>query len=731
MTVSFWDFSVSAWRIVFSLVVLGAAAWFTFRQLRTGKHTRGFLANELLRLLIVALFLFTLFRPERVHRSTLTQRPLVAILGDASGSMATRDVLAPDGRPLSRATWLAAETDAAFWRPLETDYDVAVSTFSPPPDPESDAEAGTDINSALEDTLDKYDDLRAVMLLSDGDWNLGRAPVSAATRLRLRDIPVFSVSVGSDRFLPDIELVSVAAPAYALMDEHVSLPFTVQSRLPREVKTTILVRQEGHAMVHKNITIPAMARYQDSVVLVPRTRGTFTFTMEIPVERDEVFKGNNAKRFRMALRSELLKVLVIDSAPRWEYRFLHNALSRDPGVMVRCLLLHPGLKPARTRNAIPRFPATRDELSQYDVVFLGDVGIAPDELTDSNMELLKGLVEQQGSGLVFLPGMRGRQLSLQSSAIAPLLPVVLDETKPAGNGFSLPERLALTARGRDHLLTLLAPDAARNLAIWRQLPGTYWHAPVIKAKAGAEVLAVHSTSRNRFGRVPLLVTSSAGNGKVLFMGTDGAWRWRRGVEDKYHYRFWGQVVRWMAHQRHMAHQEGIRFFFTPETPERGKEVFLHATVFDASGFPLPEGTVDVRITGPSGRAESLRLASEPGGWGVYTGAFTPREGGRHRITITCEEANRELTTELNVSSPTREVAGRPARPRVLAEISAITGGAAGTTDDLEELVGKISILPERKPVEKRFRLWSSPLWCAALIGLLGVYWTCRKLLGLI
>ena len=112
MTVSFWDFSVSAWRIVFSLVVLGAAAWFTFRQLRTGKHTRGFLANELLRLLIVALFLFTLFRPERVHRSTLTQRPLVAILGDASGSMATRDVLAPDGRPLSRATWLAAETDA-------------------------------------------------------------------------------------------------------------------------------------------------------------------------------------------------------------------------------------------------------------------------------------------------------------------------------------------------------------------------------------------------------------------------------------------------------------------------------------------------------------------------------------------------------------------------------------------------------------------------------------------
>ena len=43
-----------------------------------------------------------------------------------------------------------------------------------------------------------------------------------------------------------------------------------------------------------------------------------------------------------------------------------------------------------------------------------------------------------------------------------------------------------------------------------------------------------------------------------------AWRWRRGVEDTYHYRFWGQVVRWMAHQRHLAHKEGIRFFYNPE-----------------------------------------------------------------------------------------------------------------------------------------------------------------------
>ena len=95
---------------------------------------------------------------------------------------------------------------------------------------------------------------------------------------------------------------------------------------------------------------------------------------------------------------------------------------------------------------------------------------------------------------------------------------------------------------------------------------------------------MHSALRNQWGRMPLLVTRTAGNGKVLFLGTDSAWRWRRGVEDKFHYRFWGQVVRWMAHQRHLSGKEGIRLSYSPETPEAGDTVFLQSTVLDAVSY---------------------------------------------------------------------------------------------------------------------------------------------------
>ena len=76
------------------------------------------------------------------------------------------------------------------------------------------------------------------------------------------------------------------------------------------------------------------------------------------------------------------------------------------------------------------------------------------------------------------------------------------------------------------MLTKLAETDAASGQVWESLPGFQWYAPVMRAKAGSEVLAVHKTETSGVGRVPLLVTKTYGTGKILFMGTDAAWRWR-------------------------------------------------------------------------------------------------------------------------------------------------------------------------------------------------------------
>jgi hypothetical protein len=330
-----------------------------------------------------------------------------------------------------------------------------------------------------------------------------------------------------------------------------------------------------------------------------------------------------------------------------------------------------------------------------------------------------------------MPGWQGRQLSLVETELADLLPVVLDPSQPGGWGSRTACQFELTELGRRSLLTRLADTQEDNSDVWENLPGFQWYAPVLRAKAGSEVLAVHKDMANEFGRLPLLAARTFGAGKVLFMGTDGAWRWRKGVEDKYHYRFWGQVVRWMAYQRNMAKGETMRLYYTPEQPQARQTVVLKANVMERSGEPLAGGEVLGRIVAPSGKTQTVRFTSTGQEWGEFTANFTPEEAGRHTLTLSCKETSATLEAALFVQGVEIERIGRAARPEVLAEIARVTRGQVIEPARLSQVIQSLAALPEPPPEVRRLQIWSHPLTVAVMVTLLGVFWVARKVIGLI
>jgi hypothetical protein len=221
------------------------------------------------------------------------------------------------------------------------------------------------------------------------------------------------------------------------------------------------------------------------------------------------------------------------------------------------------------------------------------------------------------------------------------------------------------------------------------------------------------------------------------MGTDGAWRWREGVEDKYHYRFWGQVARWMAYQRTMAQGASMRLFYTPDRPQAGDVVTLNANVMSASGEPLADGKVVVQIASPSGKTQTVRLSPSGDEWGLFAGTFVPNEGGSYELKLTAGEngaaadEDRSMETTINVQGLQRERIGRPARPDVLEEIASITRGRMVEPDTFPALLEEIAALPEPDPIVRRLRLWCHPLWAGLVVLMLGLFWTGRKMVGVI
>ena len=740
--------AASFWVILIGVLIWVGAAWLCWANWqRSGKRrTSAFL--ESLRFVLITLIVATLFRPEFVQQIKRTENPEIVVLMDASASMSTRDIVTTN-RATSRADWLAGKKREEFWKPLEKSgkvvpTDFSASSSSSPADGKSpgatqgtDAtnlqptDDGTDVNRALELAAQQQRNLKAVLLLTDGDWNLGKSPLVAATRLREANIPIFAVTIGRETPVPDLALENVAAPSYGLFGEQIAIPFKIRSHLPREVRTEITLVEANWDEVKKEIVIPPMGEVQDAILWSPHAMGDAVLKLKLPVQPDEGVAENNEQEFHINIRDDKLKVLVVDSLPRWEYRFLRNALARDPGVEMHCILFHPEIGMGGGKDYLPAFPGTKEQIAGYDVILLGDVGIGGGELNEKNAELIKGLVEQQSSGLIFLPGRRGRQSTFLNSPLADMYPVILDDAKAQGVGLQNESQLVLSTLGRRHLLTRFDSDENLNDELWKLLPGFYWSAGVEKSRPGSEVLAVHSALRNSFGRMPLLATRAAGTGKVLFMGSDSAWRWRRGVEDKFHYRFWSQVVRWMAHQRHLSEKDGIRLSYSPETPHVGDTVFLQGTVLDSAGYPAENETVTGKITSPKNRTERLEFSALEGGWGVFKSSFIAQAGGKYNVQITAEKNRRDLETEIFVRQPLREKIGQPVNSQVLREIASLTGGASVSYEALDEIVQKISLLPEPKPIEKRIRLWSSPWWGGLILFLLVIYWTGRKLAGMV
>ncbi len=685
---------------------------------------------ECVRVLVALGIAITLNQPEWRETFKPESKPVVVVMHDTSGSMETQDCVNPADPAAPARTRLEAAAPLLvpqLWDPVRARMDVVIEPFSSSEEPPVE---GTDLQAALAKVVEDQDHLAAVVLVSDGDWNTGTAPSQAATRLRMRGVQVISVPAGADTKLPDVSITSFDVPTFAVGGKPLRIPFSIDSALPRDEVISVTMTASTGVEIRQDFTLPAMGRLQDALVFKPGDPGKVHLSLTVPKTGAERNIENNKAEADLDVRREQLRVLVIESYPRWEYRYLRNALERDPGVEVNTLLFHPDLgKTGAGRGYLKEFPKD-DELTKFDVIFLGDVGVDKAQLTTEQCASIVKMVRDQASGLVFLPGLRGHTASLLTTALSELLPVVWDEAQPRGWGTAAPGKFVLTEAGTQSLLTKLEDTEEASAKVWSALPGFQWYAPALRAKAGTEVLATHATESNQFGRVPLIVTRTYGAGKILFMGADGAWRWRRGVEDKYHYRFWGQVARWMAYQRNMAQGDKMRLFFTPDRPRAGGTLTLNANVMNVNGGPLKEGTVIVQIVSPAGKPSSVRLV--PAGaeaWGLFTGTFTPAEPGEYKIHLSCAEAGTALETAISVQGTRREKRGQPARPEVLREISQITRGSFIDPADPGRVLAAINALPQEEMTERRLQVWAHPAWAGTLIGLLALFWIGRKAAG--
>lgn len=602
-------------------------------------------------------------------------------------------------------------------------------------------------STALGDSLQRIlTDLRServagMVLLTDGRSNAGSLSADAvASRFGRKGIPIWAVGVGDPDPPRDLSVDDFRAPDVSLAGDVLTGSVLVRAQgysQPREVR--VRFELDDVQIAEKTVSVggevlEAQATFSEKV----QRPGEYTLEAIIEPDPDELTADNNRAVRRVRVIDERIKVLYIEGYPRWEYRYLKNALVRDRHMQVQVLLLsadtdfhqeHSDVAPALKRLPSP------EELLEYHVIILGDVN--PEARTrdgapvfgPGSLEAIAELVKDRGGGLLMISGEQSAPRAYVGTPLEAVLPVVVDPTAGRGMDFSRPWRLKLTLEGDQSPLLRLEPNEEENRKLWDvALPDLYWYVPTDKPKPQARVLAVHPRDKNQNGAYPLIAWHRFGSGTCFWMGFDEAWRWRAGVGDKYHYRFYGQIVRFLSLQ---SFTRTKRFFVTTDKTQYGvgEDVRVNAEIRDRDTGATDRPSQDVLIDLPDGTTQTVNLKAIADSPGKFAGTFKPVLVGAYRVHIDPGSSGSlsEVASRLfEVKLPRLELQ----EPRMDQEgLERIAQASGGKFLRLSEF-GSIAISampPEPIPVGRQeTELWDRPWIFGLFFLLILVEWIGRK-----
>ena len=580
----------------------------------------------------------------------------------------------------------------------------------------------------------------AVVLLTDGRHNAGPSPLTAAKLLGDRGVPVFAVGFGADAPAADLALVDVEAPDLIFKSDILRGELTVRDRLPAGTPFTAELRAGDAVLWREDLTATGAGDRRvpfeaDVSALADRlaespdglTREVVTLELEATVTgpADETDPENNARPLRVAAAVNRRRALLLDGRPRWELRYLRNALSRDPRWEVVTVLAEPGGGEVRRGDGPGEFPAGRDDLFGFDLVVYGE--FPPAVLTDDERRWLREFVGVRGGGLVFIDGRDGVLGELPADSLRDLLPV----RRVGGTAGESPTALRLTDAGAALDALRVRPDDEANRRFWAELPAPH---VLFAAEAlpGSEVLAEAVLPD---GAGPAVVTRPFGAGRVLYLAFDETWRWRYRAADAYHQRIWNQLAGFVMPRPFAVSDDFAALDAGPPTAAAGSSAPVRVRLARPDGRPAAGVAVDAVLTRDGAVVGTVALAEDPLVPGLYRGATAGLEPGDYEVSVRAAGFAADAlraTARVLVEPPTvGETADTAADFSLLEALAAASGGAAVREEDAGELPGLLERLSDGRVVETDVPLWDSWWAFAAVLIPLAVEWAWRKRAGLL
>jgi len=643
--------------------------------------------------------------------------------------------------------------------------------------------AQTDLASALEETFEKVpaDALAGVLLLSDGRHNVELPVEDAARQMGAQGSPLCALPIGSRIGPRDASVLNLTSPESIYLGDRIAIRSELKLDGLRGEKVKVRLMADGKEVDSEEIVVPddqyrTEVRFMDA----PKEKGIFDYKLQLDPVKGELFADNNEWNFKCAVSDDRTNVLLVDSVPRWEFRYLRNLFyGRDKSVHLQYVLLEPdqiqGVADTRKIYAAAGrkfgeaeatyLPENESEWRKFDAIILGD--LPPASIDRSTWSIIRECVADRGAMVVFIAGRRYMPHAFDNDVFSSLLPVTYTPGVLSQGDPNESYRLELTAAGAANTILQQSLSRTANQQIWAGIPPMSWRFKPDSVKDGAEVLAYAMPEDGAepvgdFSTAPgdvqaaleklahqkqyeqenaLLVAQRFGLGRVVLLDFDSTWRFRYGVGDTYHHRFWGQMMRWGTGENLRSGGEYVRLGTDRLSYTPNEAVKVTAKVLDRNREPVTGGGVYVNVYKGKDRLQRRQMTYREGSNGIFETSLTPlATEGSYRLELDGGPVNRAMSesglsaveTELLVAATRSavELSELTADHDFLAQTAQLTGGAVAAVDDGGSLVNYFGAAKEVLKERHDIKLWDKWPLLLLFAGLMTTEWILRRRGGL-
>ena len=602
---------------------------------------------------------------------------------------------------------------------------------------------------------------RCVVVFSDGAVDDEERLAEVAAGFRRMHVPIHVFPVGSAQIRGDVAIDEFVVPPRVNAGAKTSLRGVVRGTGYEGERVVLQVRAADRPQLPPLTTLPMTLteKPQPFELIVEANPEYGDLVLEIPPLTGEITTQNNRVPFQLATAVRKLKVIYMEGTGGNEVRWVRDALLEDKDIECLAMVADQQYvqrqRLVRVGNALRGFPATREELLQYDCVICSDISLGA--FTREQLDWTVELVAQRGGGFAMVGGITSFGAGKWDQTVWDQLIPIDMAGGTIGSGWLYQQfRVKIPEDAMTHPIWRIVEDPQQNRSVLAAMPPFLGTNYMQRLKPAAVALAYTAEPLPSVGIMPVFAAQPYGRGRTFAFAPDTTADWGRlfesqwGVGDnRYFRRFWRNLVRWLA-ENSTAGNKRLQIETDRVIYRAGEPIVITARAYDDKLYETIDYDLVAQVKSegsPAAATPVLSTRLAPAGSGKsYTGQMDsqPLAGviqgaGAESLVLPTREIEviarhdgkdvARTSIKVQILPDMHELLHPRPRPEVLERLAQAADGAVlRSSADLVNLLGQMPANPGES-FNARWPLWDTPVLWLVILGLLALEWSLRRRAG--